>query len=290
MFHGSFVAIVTPFKNGKVDYEGLKNLIEFQIQNGTNGIVPCGTTGESATLSLEEHEEVIRFTIETVAKRVPVVAGSGSNSTADALRLTKAAEKMGADGALLISPYYNKPTQKGLYEHYRLISENVNIPMILYNVPGRTASNLSSATTVALSRLKNIAGIKEASGNLVQISEIIRDAKPGFLVLSGEDALTYPMLALGCQGVISVTANVAPKLMSEMVNSYLKGDRETSLKRHLELLELSNTLFIETNPIPVKEALALMGKIQPEFRLPLVGLADENRLKLKETLKKYSLI
>lgn len=290
MFQGSYVAIVTPFKNGKVDYDSFKNLIDFQIQNGTNGIVPCGTTGESATLSLEEHEEVIRFVIETVAKRVPVIAGSGSNNTAEALRLTQSAEKMGADGALLISPYYNKPTQKGLYEHYKYISENVSIPLILYNVPGRTSSNISAATTVALSKIKNIVGIKEASGNLVQISEILRDANPGFIVLSGEDALTYPMLALGCQGVISVAANVAPALVSGMVQLALEGNLAEASKKHLELLELSNILFLETNPIPAKESLAFMNKIAPEMRLPLVNMEKENKEKLKEVLKAYSLI
>ncbi len=290
MFHGSYVAIVTPFKNGQVDYDSFKSLIDFQIQNGTQGIVPCGTTGESATLTLEEHEEVVRFVIETVAKRVPVIAGSGSNNTAEALRLTQSAEKMGADGALLISPYYNKPTQKGLYEHYKYISENVSIPLVLYNVPGRTSSNISAATTVALSKMKNIVGIKEASGNLVQISEILRDANPDFLVLSGEDALTYPMLALGCQGVISVTANVAPALVSGMVQLALEGNLAEASKKHLELLELSNILFLETNPIPTKESLAFMNIITPEMRLPLVNMGEENKQKLKEVLKSYALI
>lgn len=290
MFHGSYVAIVTPFKNGQVDYDSFKSLIDFQIQNGTQGIVPCGTTGESATLTLEEHEEVVRFVIETVAKRVPVIAGSGSNNTAEALRLTQSAQKMGADGALLISPYYNKPTQKGLYEHYKYISENVSIPLVLYNVPGRTSSNISAATTVALSKMKNIVGIKEASGNLVQISEILRDANPDFLVLSGEDALTYPMLALGCQGVISVTANVAPALVSGMVQLALEGNLAEASKKHLELLELSNILFLETNPIPTKESLAFMNIITPEMRLPLVNMGEENKQKLKEVLKSYALI
>lgn len=290
MFSGSYVAIVTPFKKGKVDYDTLANLIEFQIKNGTDGIVPCGTTGESATLTHEEHEEVIRFTIEVVKKRIPVIAGTGSNSTQEAVKLTLSAQKLGADAALLISPYYNKPTQKGIYEHYKYINDNVDIPFFLYNVPGRTSSNISAATTIALSKLKNIIGTKEASGNLVQFSELARDCRPDFILFSGEDALTYPMLALGAKGVISVTANVVPDMVSQMVNSYLKGNIEVSQKLHLDLLDMSNILFVETNPIPVKEALGIMGKIEPEFRLPLCGMSKENKEKLESVLKKYKLI
>lgn len=290
MFRGSFTALATPFKNGLVDYEGLSKLIEFQIKNGTNGLVPCGSTGESATLSHQEHEEVIRFTIEMVKKRVPVIAGSGSNSTQEALQLTKSAAAAKADAALVISPYYNKPTQKGIYEHYKYLNDNADIPIILYNVPGRTARNMEAETTVALSKLKNIVGMKEASGDLVQVAKILRDAPQGFLVLSGEDALTYPMLAMGAQGAISVTSNIAPKECAQMINSYLSGDREKSLALHLELLGLSDSLFIETNPIPVKEALALMGFMEPDLRLPLTRMLPENLQKLKAVLKEYKLI
>jgi len=290
MFSGSLVAIVTPFKNGKVDYESFEKIIEFQIKNGTNGIIPCGTTGESATLSHAEHQEVIRFTVETVKKRVPVIAGTGSNSTEEALALTQSAKKMGVDAALLISPYYNKPTQKGIFEHYKYLNDNVDIPMILYNVPGRTSSNMNSATTVALSNLKNIAGIKEASGNLVQVSEILRDADKNFVVLSGDDALTFPMMAMGVKGVISVSANVIPDRMAAMTDAALKGDFSKAQKLHLELLELNNTLFIETNPIPVKETLAMMGLITPEVRLPLCPMEDRHREILKSVLQKYQII
>jgi 4-hydroxy-tetrahydrodipicolinate synthase len=290
MFTGSIVAIVTPFKNKQIDYTALEKLIEFHIKNGTKGIVPCGTTGEAATLTYEEHDAVIRFCIQTAKKRIPVIAGTGSNSTQEAIEMTLSAQKMGADGALLLSPYYNKPSQKGIYEHYKAITEQVTIPLILYNVPGRTASNISAETTVALSALKNIIGTKEASGNLVQVSQIIRDAKPGFLVLSGEDALTYPMMALGAQGAISVTANIAPAKMALQIESFQKGDTKKALQLHFELLDLHDVVFVETNPIPVKEALALMGFIAPEFRLPLVPLADSNRERLKMVLKKYQLI
>ena len=290
MFKGSFVAIVTPFKNGKVDYDTFKKLIEFQIKEGTNGIVPCGTTGESATLSHQEHEEVIKFTIDTVAKRVPVIAGTGSNSTIEALKLTRSAKDMGADAALLISPYYNKPTQKGIYEHYKYLNDNVDIPMIIYNVPGRTSSNIKAETTVELSTLKNMAGVKEASGNIVQVSKIARDAQKGFCILSGDDALTFPKVCSGAHGVISVSANIVPAKMAKMVALTLEGKLEEARAIHLELLEINTQLFMETNPIPVKEALGLMKMIEPEFRLPLTNIAKENKEKLKKILKNYKLI
>lgn len=290
MFQGSFVAIVTPFKNGEVDYDSLEKLINFQIENGSSGIVPCGTTGESATLSHEEHESVIRFTIKTVNKRVPVIAGAGSNNTKEALRLTKAAKQMGADAVLLISPYYNKPSQKGIYEHFKLINDSVDIPIVLYNVPGRTSKNMEAATTVELSKLKNIVGIKEASGDLNQISEIIRDAASDFVVLSGDDAMAYPIVAIGGKGVISVTANIMPKEMAMLMDYSLKGDQVEAKKLHLKLLEISNQMFMDSNPIPVKEALALMGLIEAELRLPMIRLADAQMPILKELLKKYKLI
>jgi 4-hydroxy-tetrahydrodipicolinate synthase len=290
MFSGAIVAIVTPFKNDKVDEKALRALIEFQIKSGISGIVPCGTTGESATLSNAEHERVIEITVETVRKRVPVIAGTGSNSTSEAIGLTKHAIAAGVDAALLITPYYNKPTQKGLYEHYNAIAKACDIPQILYNVPGRTGVDMSAETVIALSKIDVIVGIKEASGNLMKCTQIIKDAAKNFDLLSGDDGLTLPILSLGSKGVISVTANVAPRLVSDQVKSWLKGDISKSKKLHYALLDLHNAMFIETNPIPAKTSLAMMGKIQEEFRLPLVKMSGPNRDKLASVLKSYKLI
>jgi 4-hydroxy-tetrahydrodipicolinate synthase len=269
MFEGSFVAIVTPFKNGKVDAKALKGLIEFHIKNGTNGIVPCGTTGESATLNHREHEEVIRIAVETCEGRVPVLAGTGSNSTHEAIELTLTAQQLGADGALLITPYYNKPTQEGLYQHFVAVAKETKLPIVLYNVPSRTSINMLPATVARLSQVQNIVGIKEASGNLVQVSEIIKSCGPAFKVISGEDALTWPILALGGKGVISVTANLVPDKFARLCKAALAGDMETARSIHYELMKLNDIMFIETNPIPVKTALAIMGRIDNEFRAPL---------------------
>lgn len=285
MFSGSFVAIVTPFANGKFDEKTMAELIEFQISNGTHGIVPCGTTGESATLSPKEHERVVAATVEMVHKRVPVIAGTGSNSTQEAVSLTKHAKTAGADGALLITPYYNKPTQEGLFRHFEAIARSVDLPLILYNIPGRTSINMLPSTVARLSQIESIVGIKEGSGSLQQVSDIIHQTKDDFLVLSGDDPLTLPMMALGGKGVITVTANVAPKDMSSMVSAALNSDFQEARRLHFKLAPIFGALFLETNPIPVKAALAMMGKGSDEVRLPLTTLAKEFRPKLKEALQ-----
>jgi 4-hydroxy-tetrahydrodipicolinate synthase len=288
MFSGSIVALVTPFKNGAVDYEALAELIEFQINGGTNGILPCGTTGESATLSHEEHDHVVEFVVGKVAGRVPVIAGSGSNSTREALRLTAHAKEAGADGALVITPYYNKPTQRGLYRHYELLAKEVEIPIVIYNVPGRTGVSIAPETVASLDKLPNIVAIKEASGSLEQVSQIISQCD--ITVLSGEDSLTFPIMALGGKGVVSVVANILPGPVAEMVSSFLEKDVEGARKLHYELYQMSRILFVETNPIPVKAALAMMGKIREEYRLPLCQMSDENRSRLERILKDYELV
>jgi 4-hydroxy-tetrahydrodipicolinate synthase len=290
MFEGSLVAIVTPFKNGKVDGQALKDLIERQIAGGTQGIVPCGTTGESATLSHEEHTEVISIAVEACRGRVPVLAGTGSNSTREAIELTRQAEDAGADGSLLITPYYNKPNQDGLIEHFTAVAKETRLPIILYNVPGRTAVNMLPKTVERLAKLENIVGIKEASGSLMQISEIVQRCGEGFTVLSGDDGLLWPILAVGGRGVISVTANVLPEPMARLVDAAQRGDMDGAKKAHYELLEINDVLFIDTNPIQVKTALALMGLVSDEFRLPLVPLAGEPLTRLKAVLKKHALI
>lgn len=290
MFEGSFVAIVTPFKNGKVDEEGLRNLIEFQITNGTNGIVPCGTTGESATLDHEEHSQVISISVDACKGRVPVLAGTGSNSTKEAIKLTKEAERAKADGALLITPYYNKPTQDGLYNHFEAIAKETNLPIVLYNVPGRTSVNMLSNTVKRLSEIKNCVGIKEASGSLQQMSEIVDQCGDNFSLISGDDPLLLPILSVGGKGIISVTANVAPDKVSKLCAHASKNEMDEARKLHFELMELNNAMFIETNPIPVKTALGLMGKISPDLRPPLSSMCEENLDSLKTVLRKYSLI
>jgi 4-hydroxy-tetrahydrodipicolinate synthase len=290
MFKGSMVAIVTPFKNGKVDEKSLGDLIEFQIKNGTDVIVPCGTTGESATLSHEEHHRVVEITVKTVNKRVPVVAGAGSNSTSETIDLANYAKKAGADGVLLITPYYNKPTQEGLYQHFKKVTDSVDIPVILYNVPGRTGVNMLPATVARLRTIKNIVGIKEATGDLKQISELIRLCGRDFDVISGYDFTTLPMLAIGGVGAISVTTNIIPGDAAAMFDAFFAGKMDEALKFHYKMEPLHSFMFIETNPIPVKTALALMGKIGEEFRLPLCPMADANKEKLKKALKDYGLL
>lgn len=290
MFSGAIVAIVTPFKDGMVDEKAYRELINFVITGGVSGIVPCGTTGESATLSHKEHKHVIDITVDEVGKRVPVIAGTGSNSTTEAIRLTRHAKDAGADAALLITPYYNKPTQKGLVEHYKAIASACDIPQILYNVPGRTGVNMSSATVVELSKIDNIVGIKEASGDLVKCSQIVRDTADDFCVLSGEDALNYPILCCGGVGAISVTANVLPDRVSALCSAWNALDIPTAKKIHLELLEINQTLFIETNPIPVKTALAMMGQMNEEFKLPLCPMGEANKKILASVLKRYGCI
>ncbi len=290
MFRGSIVAIVTPFRNGKVDEKALGSLIEWHIQEGTNAIVPCGTTGESATLDYKEHFRVIQFTVEVVRKRVPVIAGTGANATDETIMITKEAKKSGADAALLVSPYYNKPTQEGLYRHYKAVAEAVRIPIVLYNVPGRTAVNMLPSTVARLAEIKNIVGIKEATGDMKQVSEIIRLCGDRIDVISGDDFTTLPLMALGGQGVISVSANVAPRLMSQMCALWDQARHDEARAIHFTLEPLNAAMFIETNPIPVKTALAMMGKIKEEFRLPLCEMSPANREKLKTVLKGMKLI
>lgn len=290
MFGGAIVAIVTPFRNGKVDEEALRKLIEEQIAAGTDGIAPCGTTGESTTLSHAEHDRVIEITVDAVRKRVPVIAGTGSNSTVEALRLTRHAWEAGADGALMVCPYYNRPTQEGLYHHYRTIAEEVPIPIIIYNIPGRTGVNLLPETLARLAKIKNIVGVKEASGSLKQMSDVIQLCGPDFDVLSGDDIFTLALLAIGGKGVISVISNVAPADMAGMVDAFAAGDLEKARALHYRMSPLIDALFIETNPIPVKAALAMMGKIDPELRLPLYRMAEKNEAILKKVMQQYGLI
>ncbi|MFH1904785.1 MAG: 4-hydroxy-tetrahydrodipicolinate synthase [bacterium] len=282
MFEGSIVAIVTPFKDDKIDEQRLSELIEFHISEGTSAILPCGCTGEAATLTHKEQEYMIKLVIDIVERRVPVIAGTGSNSTEEALALTKSAKGAGADGALLITPYYNKPTPSGQYLHYEKIAKAVDIPIILYNVPSRTGISILPQTVAELSKIDNIIGIKEASGSLDQVSDIIDLCD--ITVLSGDDALTLPMMALGAKGVISVAANVVPKHMAMMVKSFLNGNLEESRKIHFNLFPLFKALFYETNPIPVKTALGMMGKISPQLRLPLCEMNKENTGKLRRVL------
>ncbi len=290
MFKGSLVAIVTPFENGRLDEKRFKDLIEFQIKNGTSGIVPCGTTGESATLSLEEHERVVELTVQTVNGRVPVIAGTGSNNTAEAIELTRHAKQSGVDAVLLISPYYNKPTQEGIYRHFKKIAEEVDIPIVLYNIASRTGINIEPATVARLAQIKNIVAIKEASGSLSQMAQIMKLCQDNITLISGDDALTVPVLSIGGTGVISVVANIVPDKVAKMIRLFEEGKIAESRKVYYQLLPLVKAMFIETNPIPVKVALGMMGKIFPELRLPLCPMLPENEEKLKKILKDYKLI
>jgi 4-hydroxy-tetrahydrodipicolinate synthase len=291
MFSGAIVAIVTPFKDDKVDEAGLRELIEFQIANGTHGIVPCGTTGESPTLSYKEHARVIDIAVEQAGKRVPVIAGTGSNNTEEAISLTSHAKKAGADAVLMISPYYNKPTQEGIYQHFEKVAKAVDIPIILYNIPGRTASNIEPATIERLSRIDNIIGVKEASGSMKQVTDIISLCGDDFTVLSGEDYLTFPLLCVGGKGVISVVSNVAPREMADLCNLFFEGKFQEARRLYYKLLPLLHGLFIETNPAPVKAALAMMKKIESEeVRLPLVTMSASNKERLRKTLEAQGLL
>ena len=290
MFTGSMVALVTPFKNGQVDWPSLEALVEFHLSNGTNGIVPCGTTGESATLSHAEHDQVIRTVIKAVNKRVPVIAGTGSNSTDEAVRLTKEAERSGADGALMISPYYNRPTQEGIYQHYKKVASEVGIPLIVYNIPGRTGSKIEPETLARLAEIKNVAGVKEATGSVDQAIDVIRLCGDRLAVYSGEDSLIYSLMALGGKGVISTVANVAPRQTAQLTQACLAGNWDDGRKIQFQLIPLIRSLFIETNPIPVKTALALMGKCTGELRLPMTPMAEGNVKKLKIALEDFGLL
>ena len=291
MFQGSIVALVTPFREGRVDEAKLRELVEFHVRSGTDGIVPCGMTGESPTLSHDEHKRVVEIVVEAVRGRIPVIAGTGSNSTAEAVDLTRHAESAGADGALVVSPYYNKPTQQGLYEHYKAIAESGALPIIVYNIQGRTAINVETDTLARLARdCRNIVGVKEASGSLDQMTQVILACGPDFTVVSGDDNLTLPLMAVGGRGVISVIANIVPKETAEMTHAALEGDWKRAGELHLKYFPLCKVMFIETNPIPVKEAMAMMGMITPEFRLPLCRMAQANRERLREVLTQFNLL
>ena len=290
-FQGSFVAMVTPFRNGKVDEAKLKELVEFHITHGTDGLIPCGTTGESPTLNHDEHRRVVETVIEAARGRIRVISGTGSNSTAEAIDMTKHAERAGASGALVVNPYYNKPTQEGLYRHFRAVAESVAIPVVLYNIQSRTAINVETDTMARLARdVKNIVGVKEASGSLDQMSQVIAACGPDFSVLSGDDNITLPLLAIGGSGVVSVIANIVPRETADLVHAALEGDWKRARDLHFRLFPLARAAFLETNPIPIKEAMAMAAMLEPEFRLPMCRMSDANREKLRAILKPYGLI
>lgn len=288
MFTGSIVALVTPFKDGKVDYHKLGELVDYHIENGTSAIIPCGTTGESPTLTHEEHGEVVGKVIEVSNGRIPVIAGTGSNNTSEAISLTSHAKETGADGSLIITPYYNKPTQQGLYDHYKAILEKVDIPIIIYNVPSRTGVSISPETVARLFEFKNIVAIKEATGDIDQASQILNLCD--IIVLSGDDSLTLPIMSVGGKGVVSVLANILPREVSELVASFLKGEIENTQRLHKSLFPLCKAMFIETNPIPVKTAMKLLGRLNGEMRLPLCNMSDEHEGQLKKILEEHGLI
>jgi len=291
MFEGTGVALVTPFKNGAVNEDKLRELVEFHVKKKTSVLLPCGTTGESATLSHEEHQKVIEVVVEQAKHRIKVLAGTGSNCTKEAISLTKHAKEVGADGALVICPYYNKPTQNGLYEHFRAIASAVDIPIVIYNIPGRTGINMLPDTIIKVAKeCPNVMGIKEASGSLDQSSAISRALGDKFEILSGDDSLTLPVLSVGGVGVISVVANIVPDDVGEMIDAYNNGDVKRAKEIHLKLFPLIKAMFIETNPIPVKTAMGLLGMCSPDLRLPMTPMQPQNVEKLKKALSDYGLI
>ena len=292
MFEGSIVAMITPFdQDNKIDEQGIEELVEFHVKNGTDGIVPCGTTGESPTLSHEEHKKVIELTVKAVAGRVPVIAGTGSNSTEEAIDLTASAKELGADGVLLVMPYYNKPTQKGLYEHFKTIAEKVDIPGIIYNVPSRSGVNMLPSTLAELAELKNVVAVKEASGNLEQMAEVMYLCGKNITLLSGDDKILLPVLSIGGKGVISVVANIIPKEVSQMVKEFQKGNYQEAQDLFFKTIyPLSRAMFYETNPIPVKTAVRLMGLPAGNLRLPMIDMEDSHFQQLKEDLKEFNLL
>ena len=290
MLKGAFTAIVTPFKNGQLDEEAYRQLIERQIEGGIHGLVPCGTTGESPTLSHTEHKRVVEICLDQVKKRVPIIAGSGSNSTSESLELTKHAEKAGADYALMITPYYNKPTQEGLYQHYKTITDATKIPIVVYNVPGRTSLNLLPETMARLAQIPNIVGLKDATGDLKQGAKTLDLCGDKITVLSGDDFTTFPLMCVGGMGVISVVSNVVPGDMAGMCNAFFKGDLEGAKKLHYKMWPLTEAMFFETNPVPVKTAMKLLGKITGEVRQPLCPMSAANEEKLRGVMQKYGLI
>lgn len=290
MFEGVHTALVTPLKGNEVDEEALANMVELQIRAGINGLVPCGSTGESATLSHFEHRKVVEIVVTTARGRVPVIAGTGSNSTLEAVELTQHAKEAGADGALLISPYYNKPTQEGIIRHYDQVASATSLPLIVYNIPGRTASNILPNTLARIAEIENVVAVKEASGDLEQMSQAIAACRSGFTFLSGDDALTLPLMSVGGHGVISTTSNVVPAEMVSLVQSFNSGDLQGAREMHYRLLPLIETMFSETNPIPVKAAQALRGLCEEEIRLPLLPISSENRERLRISLKEFGLL
>ena len=291
MFHGTITALLTPFKNGTIDEEAYRAHIEWQIEQGVNGLVPCGTTGESATMTHAEHESAIRICVDQVKKRVPVIAGAGSNNTVEAISLTRFAKKAGADAALLISPYYNKPTQEGIFQHFKAINDEVALPMFVYNVPGRTGSNVLPATQARMAReLEHVIGCKEATANLVQISNILEQCPADYILLSGDDFTVLPTYAVGGKGVISVTANVLPDVMSALTAACERGDYEEARRLHYKLEPMNRAMFTESNPIPCKTALSLMGRMEPDVRLPLCRASEKTVSLLREVLASFGRI
>jgi 4-hydroxy-tetrahydrodipicolinate synthase len=291
MFQGSIVALVTPFRGGKVDEAKLKELVEMHVAQGTDGIVPCGTTGESPTLSHDEHRRVVEIVVEAARKRLHVIAGTGSNATSEAIELTTHAKKAGATGALVVNPYYNKPTQEGLYRHFRAVADAVDIPILAYNIASRTAINVETDTLVRLVKdCPNLVGVKEASGSLDQMTQVILACGPDFSVLSGDDNLTLPLMSVGGRGVISVIANIVPRETAEMTHAALAGDWKLARELHLKLFPLARAAFMETNPIPVKEAMGMMGMLEPEFRLPMCPMGAANRERLRAILVQHGLL
>ncbi|MEE2677016.1 MAG: 4-hydroxy-tetrahydrodipicolinate synthase [Myxococcota bacterium] len=290
MFEGVFTALVTPFRDGEIDAPALHALVDHQVDAGVDGVVPCGSTGESATLSHAEHRRAVEIVVEAAAGRIPVVAGTGSNNTREAIELTRHAKEAGADGALLISPYYNKPTQEGIFAHFESVARETGLPLIVYNIPGRTASNILPGTLARLADVDSIVGVKEACGDVDQIAHVVAECRDDFAVLSGDDALTLPVLAIGGKGVIAVTANVAPREMVELVREGRDGHFDRALGVHQRLLPLFDALFCETNPIPVKAAVALQGRCGEEIRLPLTPISDANRERLRVVMKELELL
>ena len=288
MFTGSIVALVTPFKDGEIDYEKIGELVEFHIANSTNAIIPCGTTGESPTLTHREHGEVVGKVIEVANGRIPVIAGTGSNNTSEAVSMTSHAKEVGADGSLLITPYYNKPTQKGIYEHYKAVLKEVDIPIIIYNVPSRTGVSISAETVARLYEFDNIVAIKEATGDLDQASHILNLCD--ITVLSGDDSLTLPIMSIGGKGVVSVLANILPREVSELTLSFLNGEIENAQRLHNQLFPVCKAMFIETNPIPVKTAMKLLGRLNGEMRLPLCDMSEGHESQLKNILEENGIV
>ena len=290
MFSGAMPAIITPFREGQIDAQALERLVEFQITAGVSAIVPCGSTGESATLTHHEHVEAVQLVVRFARGRVPVIAGTGSNSTAEAISLTLAAKEAGATAALLISPYYNKPTQEGIYEHYKSIASATHFPLIVYNIPGRTASKIEAPTLARLAQIDEIIGLKEATGLLDEVQEVVRLCGDTLEIYSGDDSLTLPIMAVGGVGGISVVANILPRETTAMLAACADGDWATARRLHYRMLPLIRALFLETNPVPVKAALAMMGYCRDELRLPLLPMTEAPRARLRAVMQEFGLL